>query len=118
MKFIVDTQLPPALASFISKKGFDCLHTVSYENGYFLKDAEIISIAISEGRTVITKDSDFKDNFIAKGIPPKVLYLTFGNCKNQELFGYFEEHLIQIVGLFANSTEFIEFNRNGIFVYN
>lgn len=118
MKFIVDTQLPPALASFMSKKGYDCIHTVFYENGYFLKDAEIISIAISEGRTVITKDSDFQDNFIAKGTPPKVLYLTFGNSKNQELLSYFEKHLNQIVELFVNGVEFVEFNRNGIFIHN
>jgi predicted nuclease of predicted toxin-antitoxin system len=118
MKFIVDTQLPPALASFISNKGYDCIHTIFYEEGHLLKDKEIISIAISEGRAIITKDADFKDNFIAKGTPPEVLYLTFGNSTNQELLSYFKSHLNRVMELFTSGAEFVEFNRKGIFVHN
>jgi len=45
MKFLVDTQLPPRLAKFLSSKGFDANHTSRYPEGYFLDDEAIRRIA-------------------------------------------------------------------------
>ncbi|MEM1220760.1 MAG: DUF5615 family PIN-like protein [Bacteroidota bacterium] len=116
MRFIVDTQLPFKLAIFLRKKGHDCIHTTDTKKGHLLQDNEIIRIAIENNRSVVTKDSDFKDNFHSKGAPPKVLYLTFGNISNKDLMSYFERYLDKIIELFDDGSEFIEFNRNGIFV--
>jgi len=118
MKFIVDTQLPFKLSKLLKDKGYDCIHTTDTINGQFLQDAEIIKIAIENERTIITKDSDFKDNYNSKGFPPEVLYLTFGNISNQELLSYFEAYIDQIIRLFENGEKFVEFNRLGIFVSN
>ena len=116
MKFLVDTQLPFKLSMFLRKKGYDSIHTTDTNQGHLLQDDEIIRIAISDERSVITKDSDFKDSFYHKGAPPKVLYLTFGNISNKELLQYFESHIDLIIELFGNGVEFIEFNRDGVFI--
>ena len=116
MKFIVDTQLPFKLASFIRTKGYDCVHTTDTLKGHLLDDEEIVRIAITNDRTVVTKDSDFRDNYNTKGAPPKVLYLTFGNISNRELIKYFESHIELIVELLSSGIDFVEFNREGIFV--
>ncbi|GAB4415318.1 MAG: hypothetical protein OHK0039_23840 [Bacteroidia bacterium] len=79
MKFIVDTQLPPRLATYLKEKGHGCIHTTHFEEGYLLGDEEIILIAQQEERAVITKDSDFSDYFMLRGAPPKVLLIEFGN---------------------------------------
>ena len=116
MKFIVDTQLPFKLSKFIRGKGYDCIHTTDTLRGHLLDDDEIVHIAIEAGRTVISKDSDFRDNYNSKGAPPKVLYLTFGNISNKELILYFESHFQFITELFDEGIGFIEFNRKGVFV--
>jgi predicted nuclease of predicted toxin-antitoxin system len=85
MKFIVDTQLPLSSPPYLKKEGHECIHTTDTEKGYLLEDHEIVAIAIASERSVITKDSDFKLNFLAKGAPSKVLYLTFGNISNKNL---------------------------------
>lgn len=116
MKFIVDTQLPFKLSMFLKKQGHDCIHTTDTLQGHLLQDEEIVRIAIESGRSVITKDSDFKDNYHSKGAPPRILYLTFGNISNKNLLVYFEKYLEELVSLFEEGYDFVEFNREGIFV--
>lgn len=116
MRFIVDTQLPFKLSVFLRTEGYDCIHTTDTEQGHLLQDDEIVQIAIKNNRSVITKDSDFKEYYYDKGAPPKVLFLTFGNISNKELLLYFEDHFGKIVELFKEGHEFITFNREGIFV--
>ena len=76
MKFLIDTQLPPRLATYLSDKGYNCIHTTYFDKGYLLEDEEIILIAQKEDRTVITKDSDFSDYFMLKGAPSKILLMN------------------------------------------
>jgi predicted nuclease of predicted toxin-antitoxin system len=116
MKFIVDTQLPFKLSMLLKKNGHDCIHTTDTIKGYLLQDLEIVTIAVETDRAVVTKDSDFKDNYHSNGAPPKVLYLTFGNISNKDLLSYFELYLENIISQFEGGIEFIEFNRDGIFV--
>jgi predicted nuclease of predicted toxin-antitoxin system len=117
LKFIIDTQLPPKLAKYLRDKGCPTIHTSYYPNGHLLDDSTIIDIAIRENRIVITKDSDFLDNFLLNGVPPKVLMLQFGNISNLELIGLFDKEIGQIMDIFSNNGDFITFNRTHITVY-
>jgi predicted nuclease of predicted toxin-antitoxin system len=117
LKFIIDTQLPPKLARFLRDKGYPTIHTSYYSNGHLLGDSVIIDIAIRENRIIITKDSDFLDNFLLNGVPPKVLMLQFGNIKNSELVSLLDIELVQIIDIFSKGGDFITFNRTHISVY-
>ena len=97
MKFIVDTQLPPKLASYLSEKENDCIHTTSFPEGHLLKDTQIIEIAKNDDRIIITKDSDFTEYFMLRGAPPKVLLIEFGNIGNKELFRMFDLFFNEVV---------------------
>ena len=54
MKFLIDTQLPPRLATYLSDKGYNCIHTTYFDKGYLLEDEEIILLAQKEDRMVVT----------------------------------------------------------------
>ena len=114
MKFIVDTQLPPRLAGYLQSKGYDCIHTTYFENGHLLQDAEIILIAIEDGRTIISKDADFSDHYFLRGAPPKILLLQFGNISNSDLIEYFDRYLDFIVQAFESGSDYVQFSREGI----
>ncbi|MCB0619591.1 MAG: DUF5615 family PIN-like protein [Saprospiraceae bacterium] len=114
MKFIVDTQLPPKLASFLESKGHDCIHTIHFKDGHLLQDTEIIIIALEQGRTIVSKDSDFSDHFYLKGAPPKILLLQFGNISNNELIEFFEKYLDVVISAFERGSDYVQFSRNGI----
>lgn len=97
MKFLVDAQLPKALALALREKGFDAIHTTDLPNGNDTTDAEINRLSFEENRTVISKDVDFYDSFSARKEPYKLLRVTTGNIKNSHLIELFDKNLNLIV---------------------
>ncbi|HRY31619.1 MAG TPA: DUF5615 family PIN-like protein [Bacteroidales bacterium] len=65
-------------------------------------DREIWEFAKREGYTIVTFDSDFYDLTLVLGIPPKVIWLRFGNTST--------DHLIKI--LIENHSYIKEFIEN------
>ncbi|GHT21445.1 hypothetical protein FACS189430_01490 [Bacteroidia bacterium] len=118
LKFIVDTQLPPALAAFLNLKGMDATHVMDYPMGEFTSDKEIIDIASREERIVITKDSDFFDYHLLKGYPPAILWLRIGNVKNKDLIEIIDTHLTKIQSLFTEEhSQLLIFQNNTITLF-
>jgi predicted nuclease of predicted toxin-antitoxin system len=114
---LVDTQLPPKLARFLQTKGWDVIHTIDFPDGHLMADIAIREIAISQNRIVITKDIDFFDLYLAKGIPPRVLLLKFGNISNRDLIIQFDANYKGLLLLFETGAEFLFFGYEGIVQY-
>jgi predicted nuclease of predicted toxin-antitoxin system len=64
-------------------------------------DREIWEYAKREGYTIVTFDSDFYDLTLVLGIPPKVIWLRFGNTSTN--------HLIKILIVFTTILSLIVF---------
>jgi predicted nuclease of predicted toxin-antitoxin system len=117
LRFIVDTQLPPSLAEFFRRRGFDATHVMDYPNGALMSDQEIITVAKDESRVIITKDSDFMDYYLLKGYPPAVLLLQLRNIKNSELFAFLNEFIEQITSLYLENTKFVIIQKDKIIFF-
>lgn len=116
--FLVDTQLPPLLSELLNERGFDSKHTATdFPNGQFLGDRSIMDIAIEENRVVVTKDKDFKNNYLLQGAPPKVLFIQLGNSSNRELLNYFRKNLARIESLLDDGHYFITLGKDNIAAY-
>jgi predicted nuclease of predicted toxin-antitoxin system len=89
MKFLIDAQLPKALANFFIERGFDAIHTLSLPMKNATPDNYVNKVSIKEKRVVISKDSDFYNTFLAKKEPYKLLYLSVGNMRNSQLLSLF-----------------------------
>ncbi len=117
MKFIVDAQLPKSLSHLLNYSGHDSVHTIDFPEQNNTKDSEIIALSEKEGRIIITKDSDFLESFLLKGIPQKLIMINTGNIKNSELLSIFENN----IGLIIKSIEensLIEINRTELIVHS
>jgi predicted nuclease of predicted toxin-antitoxin system len=117
LRFMVDTQLPPVLAAFLRRKGYDATHTTNYPQAQYLADQQIRQIALSEDRIIVTKDDDFLDYYWAKGAPPKVLKLSIGNIRNSDLIDLLEVNLLAIRKLFEDNANVVVFSRNSLTSY-
>ena len=117
LKFIVDTQLPPMLATYLQWKDVDAVHTSYFPDGYLLTDAEIRQIAVEENRIVVTKDSDFPDAFFLKGPPPRVIHLKLGNIKNRELTAFLETRWDLLYDLLVADSGMIVVSREHLISY-
>lgn len=48
-------------------------------------DGEIWKIAAQDGYAIVTKDDDFRQRSFVLGHPPKVVWLSLGNCPTQRI---------------------------------
>ena len=107
MKFLVDHQLPPALARFICSQGHDAVHV----RDIALKDAQDRTIwehAAVQGMVVISKDEDFTFLANAAGNTGKLLWLRMGNCRKKVLFEAFTAQLAHAIAEFNSGSRIVE----------
>ncbi len=117
MRFLVDAQLPQRLAKFLSStKDIDCKHTLELPDKNSTPDHEIIKLADKEDRIVVSKDSDFWDNYILEGRPQKLLIVSTGNISNSRLIQLLEQNIETLKALFEESTV-IEIDKEEIQVH-
>lgn len=65
---------------------------------------------------MISKDSDFFDTYILSERPEKLLIISTGNIKNQDLIKLFEKNLSALKSLFKTYSV-LEINENEILVH-
>ena len=89
MKFLVDNQLPPALAQYLQKRGFDCQHVLDVGLSRAL-DVEICRYAEAQERIIVSKDEDYL--YLASQSNPRIrlLWVRLGNCRTSTLITAFE----------------------------
>lgn len=90
MKFLVDNQLPNALAEYLRARGFDCQHVLDVGLAE-VSDVEVCRYASTQERIIISKDEDFL--YFANQPESKVrfLWVRLGNCRTSELMITFEK---------------------------
>lgn len=90
MRFLIDAQLPPSLARWLTAQGHIAEHVCDVLPATS-KDVEIARFAAANGAVVITKDADFLDLTADPGL--RLLLLGTGNLKNAVLLALFAERL-------------------------
>lgn len=70
-------------------------------------DDEVWEYAKNNGFVIITKDSDFNEYSIIRGIPPKIIWLQIGNCSTKEISNLLRKHYKDILAFESNDNEAI-----------
>ncbi|MEX0904526.1 MAG: DUF5615 family PIN-like protein [Balneolaceae bacterium] len=116
MRVLVDAHLPKRLSEFLSAHDIESKHTLDLPNRNATPDSEVIRFADEENRIVISKDSDFLDNYILDGSPRKLLIVSTGNINNRDLIRSFEKNLETLKSLFEENSV-IEIDEEEIHVH-
>ncbi|MGH7089375.1 MAG: DUF5615 family PIN-like protein [Stellaceae bacterium] len=107
MKFLIDAQLPPALALWLAEAGHDAAHLDQI--GLLSASDEAIWVhALRSGPIVITKDEDFAARAAQVEIAPIIVWLRVGNSSNRALRAWFDARLSSIISLVAEGQRLIE----------
>ncbi|HIJ38432.1 MAG TPA: DUF5615 family PIN-like protein [Rhodospirillaceae bacterium] len=109
MKFLVDAQLPPALARALTALGHEAVHVADI-NLEDVADAIIWNEAQSRGAVIVTKDEDFiagsRGRF--KKPEPTVVWIRIGNVSRSALLNLFLPRLPEILALIEAGEIIIE----------
>ena len=84
MRFLIDEQLPPALASFLVSIGHEAQHVRQLQMAG-LDDSMLWQHAASAGMVIISKDADFVTRRAMDPAGPAVVWLRSGNTRKQAL---------------------------------
>jgi predicted nuclease of predicted toxin-antitoxin system len=107
VKFLVDHQLPPALATFLQSHG----HIAQHVREVGLKSDDDLTIwehVVANELILISKDEDFFHLANRTDEKGKLIWIRLGNCRNQSLFAAFESALPQISDSIGEGCRLIE----------
>ncbi len=107
MKFLVDAQLPPALADWLRAAGHDAAH-VEDVGLRAASDPAIWAHALQTGAIIVTKDEDFAERSVRETTTPVIVWLRVGNTTNRVLRAWIELRLPGIVRLAGQNNRLIE----------
>jgi predicted nuclease of predicted toxin-antitoxin system len=99
MQFLCDVHISFKLVNTITNLGFECIHINTILDKWFTKDAVIALFADENYYVLITKDADFRNSFLLKNSPKKLIKINLGNISNTELISIFEKNLYKMAKL-------------------
>lgn len=103
----MDTQLPAALARWLSSQGFDAVHVLDRDLACH-DDRSLWDFAISESRIMISKDEDFFNLAHRTGDGGRLLWLRVGNCRKQFLIDAVQKMMPAIEAAFQEGQRIVE----------
>ncbi|MBV8913265.1 MAG: DUF5615 family PIN-like protein [Acetobacteraceae bacterium] len=107
MRFIVDAQLPPALAQWLSAMGHEAEH-VADRQMQAASDSAIWDFALGAAAVIITKDEDFAQRKALSDTGPAVVWIRLPNTRRRQLLAWFETVLPHIVSSLERGETLIE----------
>lgn len=107
MRFLIDAQLPPALARFLSAAGHTAEHVYDLGMGT-ASDSRIWDKSLEVRAILVTKDEDFVLRAGLSQVRPTIVWIRKGNTSRRELLNWFEPLLPRVLALVEMGEEIIE----------
>ncbi len=89
MRFLIDANLPPSLAAWLTAEGFEARHTFDIELAS-ATDRQIWGYAKDHDFIIITRDEDFILLNTVEPEGPRVVWVRIGNAIKRTLLARFE----------------------------
>lgn len=107
MRFLVDAQLPPAMARMLVASGWAAEHVHDVGLGS-ADDATVWEHAIQTEAAIITKDEDFAVLITLRPEGPANVWIRIGNTSRQALLQWFGPLLPAIVNSLEHGEKLVE----------
>lgn len=107
MRFLVDAQLPPALARWLAAQGHEAAH-VGNLGMQAASDAAIWDHALASSSAIVTKDEDFAQRKVLADNGPVVVWVRLPTTRRRDLLAWFETVLPDVLAALARGETLIE----------
>jgi predicted nuclease of predicted toxin-antitoxin system len=107
LNFLVDAQLPPAVARWISARGHQATH-VFHAALAKAHDPDVWDHARQRNAIIVSKDEDFVDRWLLDPTPVALIWIRKGNCSNRVLLAWLEPLWPDTVKRLEQGERFIE----------
>jgi len=103
LKILIDNNLSVIMKEVLLPHFPESRHVVDFELSE-ASDSDIWQYAKDHDYIIMTKDKDFYHRISVFGPPPKVIWITRGNCRNKEMLQLIRDHL-SAIGMFATTEK-------------
>lgn len=107
MRFLIDAQLPPRLASLLRDHGHFAEHVNDIGPGD-ASDRTLIRYASDHEAVIVTKDEDFTSMFAVGVDMPPVVWVRVGNTRRAAMLAWFGPLIDQVVSMVEAGNRLIE----------
>ena len=107
MRFLVDAQLPPALARWLVAQGHEAEHVADL-GMQSASDAAIWTYALASAAAVVTKDEDFAQRKVLSRTGPVVVCIRLPNTRRRDLLTWFGTVVPNVVAAVDRGEALIE----------
>ena len=103
MRLLFDHNLSPDLKTLLADLYPRSLHVWDLEMDT-AADTAIWAYAIEHGLTIVTKDADYRDLSLARGHPPKVIWIRLGNGPTAQVAALLRDRHSDVAGFYHNAA--------------
>ena len=107
MRFLIDAQLPPALAQRLTAIGHQAEHVLDVGIAA-ASDSAIWSHAATTGAIIISKDEDFAERVRAQKPKVQVVWIRIGNTTNTALWRKLGPRWAEIIEALQSGERLVE----------
>jgi predicted nuclease of predicted toxin-antitoxin system len=107
MRFLIDAQLPPALAGWLVANGHVAEH-VGERGMQAASDTAIWDHALATSAVIVTKDEDFARRKVLTAAGPAVIWIRLPNTRRRDLLDWFETMIPQILAALERGETLVE----------
>ena len=115
MKFVRDVNIAIRIAKFLVTQGAETIHVNQLPKKWHTADAVIREIADAQDLIVISKDSDFRDSFLLRRTPKKLVHVCLGNAATEDIIDLLRRDWLLLKDYAVAETFYLELNHNGLF---
>lgn len=107
MRFLVDAQLPTALARWLEARGHHAEHAadIGMESS---PDLALWQRALDTQSVLISKDEDFMHLVTLRSLSPKLVWVRIGNTRRAQLLSEFDVALERILAVLEEGEVIVE----------
>ncbi len=115
MRYLCDVHISISIAKRIEQLGFHSEHVNHILNKWKTKDSDIADYADQNDLILITKDQDFRNSFLLKNTPKKLVKINLGNISNRDLIRIIDNQLERLNSLSKQAGSFmVEINKDNL----
>ena len=111
MKFLCDVHISYKIVNHLILLGFESIHVNGILDKWNTRDREICSYADKGDYVVVTKDIDFRDSFLIRNTPKKLIKINLGNISNADLINIITSNIDAIIKLDSYSNFMVEIDK-------
>jgi len=114
MKFVCDVNIAIRVAKFLVAQGAEATHVNQLKEKWHTPDETIRTLADAQGLIVISKDADFRDSFLLRRTPKKLLHVCIGNAATEDVIELLQRHWHILTRYSTSESFYLELNRQGL----